>query len=88
MVAVALLDERSHQCEPPEMLAKARTILYYYNKALRILTAPNLDRLDLYLAPVLCWILETMINDTAAARMHVDASRRPLQEVHNRRKWN
>ena len=74
MVAVAMMDERLHDPTPQVLAARSRKIMDHYNGAIKTLTSQAPASLDLAMAPLVAWLLETMINDGAKARMHLEAS--------------
>ena len=81
LIAVAMVDERHHGLQPLELVSRARTIMEHYNKAIKILTDPKVEALDLYVAPLMAWIIEIMVNNPATAIMHINASRKMLEAV-------
>ena len=74
MIAVAMMDERLHDPTPQILAARSRKIMGHYNGAIKTLTSKAPASLDLAVAPLVAWLLETMINDGAKARMHLGAS--------------
>lgn len=63
------------------MMVRARTILDHYNNALNILTGNSVEPLDLFLSPILAWIIEIMVNNPNIAIMHIKHSRKMLEGV-------
>jgi hypothetical protein len=79
LIAVSMLDQRYHGINPPEMMVRARRIMDHYNSALAVLTSKDVEPLDLYLSPLLAWIIEIMVNNPQTAIMHIKHSRKMLE---------
>ena len=88
MVAVAMMDERIHDPTPQVLAARSRKIMGHYNGAIKLLTSDAPASLDLVIAPLVAWLLETMLNDGARARMHLEASENLADGLEKKDKFN
>ena len=81
LVAIAMLDERLNDPSPELLMSRSRKILHHYNQAIHHLILENPSTVDTIASSLLAWVLETCLDDTTRAIMHLDASSRLLKRV-------
>ncbi|ETN38643.1 uncharacterized protein HMPREF1541_06680 [Cyphellophora europaea CBS 101466] len=77
--AIVGLEQRFFILDTHHLTARAREIVHNYNRGLQHLTSASSQPVDTYVAPILCWLIETMTNNTKTGRMHLTALQRLLE---------
>ncbi|KAK5046327.1 hypothetical protein LTR84_008471 [Exophiala bonariae] len=81
VVAIALMDLRLNQATRQALRARTESVIVHYNKAIGLLTANSASMVEVIASAILAYVLETMIRDTAAANIHLQAAEQLLSRV-------
>jgi hypothetical protein len=76
-----MVDERLPDPTPDLLLHRSKRILFHYNQAIQELTRGHPSMVDAVASSLLAWVLETCLQDTNRAIMHLDASSRLFDAV-------
>jgi hypothetical protein len=81
LVAISMIDERLPDPTPDLLLHRSKRVLFHYNQAIQELTQRQPSMIDAAASSLLAWVLETCLQDTNRAILHLDASSRLLDAV-------
>lgn len=81
IVAISMVDERLPDPTPELLVYRSKRVLFHYNQAIQELTQRKPSMVDAVASSLLAWVLETCLQDTNRAIMHLDASTRLFEAV-------